>query len=226
MIVNAIRPYSINYSKPQNKFQSNPQRLLNTGFDTVTFGAKITKPTHTIQNVIDIFDGKCTDIPKHLKAMVSQRTNKILGFTLKTSDKTDLKVLKKMSAEYGADLRYLSFEETVSNGLKRYVNIDLDTKEILKSSVSGKPVVEDGMLYNLTQEELENTGVQKRLDKYLKDIFAKSNRKTSQEATILTQKKNVVKKAKVTIDDIKVEDLEDEKLNKLLDQEMKSGNSL
>lgn len=226
MIINAIRLFSFSNYRTQNHNQTKQQSLNNTSFDSVCFGAKITKPTKTFENILEIFDGECTDIPKHIKTMISSRTNKILGFTLKTSDKSDLKVMKKLSTEYGADLRYLSFEETLENGKKRYLNIDLDSNEFLKSSFAGKPIVEDGVLFNISREEAINNGIVDRLNKYIKDIFAKSNRKTAEESTVLAQKKAVIKKSKIKIEDINIDEFEDKKLNKLLENEFKLNDEI
>ncbi|MBE7712317.1 MAG: hypothetical protein E7Z87_01075 [Cyanobacteria bacterium SIG26] len=218
MIITAIKPFAIHSFRQQNSNPNFQYNLVTPISDTVSFGAKITAPKYTIDNVLDIFNGKCTDIPKHLKTLVSPRTNKIMGFTLKTSNKTELKVFKKVSAEYGDKLTYLSFEETLPNNQKKFIAYDLDSKEFIKTSPLGKPVVEDGILYNLDSEQLEKMGINNRLNNYLKDIYAKSKRKTAQDATILTEKKAATKKT-IKIDDIKVEDIEDENLNKILDKE-------
>ena len=134
--------------------------------------------------------------------------------------------MKKLSTEYGADLRYLSFEEILENGKKRYLNIDLDSNEFLKSSFAGKPIVEDGVLFNISREEAINNGIVDRLNKYIKDIFAKSNRKTAEESTVLAQKKAVIKKSKIKIEDINIDEFEDKKLNKLLENEFKLNDEI
>ena len=83
----------------------------------------------------------------------------------------------------------------------------------------GKPIVEDGILENLSEEEARNRGLVDRLNKYIKDIFAKSKAIKPQESTVLAIKNPQQKSKFNKIDDIKIEEYEDQNLNKLLDKE-------
>lgn len=113
----------------------------------------------SLKKILTIFEGKGENLPDNLRLLVSPNNNKVLAFNLKTSDGGELKVSKKVSSEYKEDLRYLSFEETLPDGAKKFLSIDLLTNDFLKTGLKGKPVVINDKVLSYTPAELKEYGI-------------------------------------------------------------------
>ncbi len=175
--------------------------------------------TYTVKDALDIFDEKNTKIPSHINRIVSPRSGQILAVNLKTSEGSTLKISKKINSEFDINLRYLSFEEILPNGTKKYLNIDMDTKEFLKNSLNGKPIIDDeGMLHIYTDEELASYDILARFNKYMNEIFTPSKSKSPQQTEVTVFEIKTKSKNR----EISLEEIEDKNLLKKLDREIGS----
>ncbi|MBQ8168349.1 hypothetical protein IJZ97_02910 [bacterium] len=195
---------------------------------------KIIKEESTVQSIVAksqefkpktllaIFDGGAENLPKHVTPQISPASNKVVAFSLQTEDGGTLKVAKKMNPSYGDQLRYVSLEKVMPDGDKKFMAIDLASKNFLKvDPMNGKPIVVKDTIYQYTSEDLAKNELINDFNNYITEIFRKpktGEESLSQNVTVLKIKQN-----KPKIEDISIEDLEDKKLNKILDKEFLKG---
>ena len=102
---------------------------------------------------------------------------------------------------------------------KKYLNIDMDTKEFLKNSLNGKPIIDDeGMLHIYTDEELASYDILARFNKYMNEIFTPSKSKSPQQTEVTVFEIKTKSKNR----EISLEEIEDKNLLKKLDREIGS----
>lgn len=180
--------------------------------------------TYEIKDILKIFNQDSKSLPSHINTIISPRTGQLLGFNLITSDGNTLRVSKNFLPEYGNKLLFISFTEIDKTGSKKFINIDINTREFLQSANNGKPLIEDDILYTYTPDEVEENGILKRFNSYMNEIFNPQNTKSSTEhkTTVAKMKQQTSTKKTPSIDEIKVEDIEDKRLNKLLDKNKNS----
>ncbi len=169
--------------------------------------------------LIKIFESTPEELPKHISSQISPVSGKVVAFSLKTEDGGTLRVLKTMNSEYGDQLKYISIRKTLPTGEKKFISLDLLNKEFLKTdSITGKPVIMNDVVYHYTPEEIAKNNVAEEFNTYMKEIFrqAKDGEELSQEVTVLKIKEKPQPKQK--IEDISIEDLEDKRLNSLLEK--------
>ena len=167
-----------------------------------------------IKNVLSIFDKKAEELPSHLKLSVSPNNGKVLGFAFESSDGYAYKAVKSTIPQYKDSLRYISIKE-ITNDTVQNICIDLDTKKLLCADRVGKPKIIDDAVY-----ELE--GNDKNLaNDVLVRMFEKMN--NSQSDDVLKEVVVLKNKVQKSIQDIKIEDIEDIEITKLVENEMKSG---
>ena len=173
----------------------------------------------SVESLLKIFNAKPEELPSHLKLVVSKQNNKVVGFAMDTEDGGKLKVFKKMSSEHKDDLRYLSIEKVSPDGNKSFLALDLGTKSFLKTSaVTGKPTIINEAVYEYSPAELKQMGVNEQLSKYLDEIYKTDAETKPQEITLLNNLKKTRKSKEIS-----VEELEDKRLNKILDEEARAG---
>lgn len=125
-----------------------------------------------IKKVSELFRLPINELPSHIIPKTSDR-GQIIEFTVNTSENGKLIVRKKSLATLDVNaLPYLSFEDAQKNRLSDYTNIDLTTNEILRSSVSGKPLTtKNRRIFDANFNEVEIRKFGLRLKKYLEIIF-------------------------------------------------------
>ena len=186
-----------------------PSRLVSI----TRLNKEILDPQDNIKNVISIFNKKVEELPSHLKLSVSPNNGKVLGFTFDTSDGYKYKAVKSTIPQYKDSLRYISIKE-ISNNTVQNICIDLDTKKLLCTDRVGRPRIIDDAVYELegNDKDLANDILVRMFEK----MNNSQNYDVSKEVIVL---KNKVQKS---IQDIKIEDIEEIQVEKLVEKEAKS----
>ncbi len=182
--------------------------------NTTLLGPKVNN--NAKDEILALFTADNPELPKHLKPILSSNNN-LLGFSLNLENGSELKVMKRISPQYGADLRYLSFIESTQAGTKKYLTIDMLNGDILKTSVDGKPVVVNGMLHSYTPAELKQSTIKAQFSDYAQQIFKTVEGVETPEAVIVQAKKLPAPKKEVSI-----EDFEDINISKLIAKEVEA----
>lgn len=206
-----------NYGKP-NKVQEVVQEVKNPTKIAETVEAKLSeiKPN----KLINIFDTEIDKLPKHINPQVSPSSGKMVGFTLNTEDGSTIRVIKAMNPDYGDQLKYISIRKITPSGEKQYISVDLLNKEILKTDQqTGKPLIINDTVYHYTPQELAHENVVEDFNTIMKEIFRSSkasDKNLSQEITVLKIKEKPQPKK---VEEISIDDIEDAKLNAILEKE-------
>lgn len=175
-----------------------------------------------INSLIKLLQGEKENLPKHLNPLLSP-SDKIVGFKFKDGDNV-IRIAKKVNANYRDSLQYLSIEEIPANGVKHTINIDWINKRILKTSISGKPIIQNDCVDYYSEGGAECKQIDFKIKKYMDIIFSKEFANAAPEnqevITLKAAAPHPVPKT-IEIDDASFEDLDDKSLNKLLGKEYK-----
>ncbi|MBE7710289.1 MAG: hypothetical protein E7Z93_07580 [Cyanobacteria bacterium SIG32] len=206
-----------NYGKP-NKAQEVVQELPKPAKVAEVVEAKL--PEIKPNKLINIFDTPVDKLPKHINPQVSPSSGKMVGFTLNAEDGSTIRVIKTMNPNYGDQLKYISIRKTTPSGEKQYISVDLLNKELLKTDqLTGKPIIENDTVYHYTPQELARENVAENFEAIMKEIFRSSkasDKNLSQEITVLKIKEKPQPKK---VKEVSIEDIEDARLNAILDKE-------
>lgn len=210
------------WTKPREKGQSPVKTVIAKKIVNSSKGvnaapkvaAQITSSEKFSKKLVKLLDTPLEQLPKHLNPIVAP-SGKVVGFNMKL-DSGSIKITKKMNGLYKESLPYLSIEEFQPLQSTQYINIDLINGRFLKTGANGRPIILNNKVFHYTPEDLKNINLAERLNKYMNEIFSVKTDmpESTQEITRLE-----AKKPPKQIKEITLEDIEDPKLNKLLDKE-------
>jgi hypothetical protein len=67
---------------------------------------------------------------------------------------------------------YLSFEKVNKDGTLSYTSLDMISNKVLRTKEKGKPhISDDGIVYELSPDEIKKRKIEEKLDYYMKQIF-------------------------------------------------------
>jgi len=204
--------------KLEEKKEINPARLSDEELNEY-----ITKKNKTIINdITKIFNSEPQDIPKHLSP-IRTKSGSMLGFTLQTEDGGSLKVTKKVIGAYGDDMPYLAFEITKPNKAISYINIDIITNKVLRTTDKGKPHISSShVVYELSPAEIKKRKIFEKLDYYMSQIKGEPVSSFKKEKT--AKKSNAKTKINVQTDILEKWFFNLEGLNSINEQELGKNN--
>ena len=143
-----------------------------------------------VKLITDIFQMAPDQLPESISATVGTKNN-IIGLKLLTSDGATLKVSKKVNAQYGDTMTYLSFEKLFPDGTKSYMSVDLKSFKFLKMKDLGKPLIRNHSVYEYSEDEVIKRNMVEKFMSYtddiLKDIKPQEQNKVTKET--VTEKK-------------------------------------
>ena len=141
------------------------------------------------------------DLPPHLNPKTGSN-GKPLGFTIKTDDGGELKVMRKIVGSYGSSMPYLSFEKSNPDNTLNFISLDMISNKVLRTKDRGKPhISSDHVVYELTPDELKKRKIEDKLDYYMSQIFREQpdevKHATKTEPVVADVKKEVEKTEKI-----------------------------
>ena len=179
----------------------------------------------SISKLFELFEKGADEIPAHINPQISQSSQKVVVFSLKTEDGGTLRVSKRMNPLYGSQLRYVTLEKTSPEGYKHFISIDFETKEFLKcDTTNGKPKIVNDSIFSYTPAEIKEYNIEHKFNDYMKEIFrASKETDTPHEVTVLKTKDNTQIKRK--IEDMDVSEFEDARITAEVAKEQKLAGS-
>lgn len=155
------------------------------------------KSKKIIKKVSELLLTDSKDLPPHLNPKTGSN-GKPLGFTIKTDDGGELKVMRKIVGSYGSSMPYLSFEKSNPDNTMNFISLDMISNKVLRTKDRGKPhISSDHVVYELTPDELKKRKIEDKLDYYMSQIFREQpdevKHATKTEPVVADVKKEVEK---------------------------------
>jgi len=139
---------------------------------TADYGEYMTgKVKSIIKKISELLSMDAKDFPEYITPKLTP-AGKALGLKLSTDDGETISVIRKTVPGCGNSMPYLSFEKVNKDGTLSYTSLDMISNKVLRTKEKGKPhISDDGIVYELSPDEIKKRKIEEKLDYYMKQIF-------------------------------------------------------